>query len=290
MIFKTTNDSSTLSNQKIVSIFRARKIAQEEVTASLKKQAAQLEIDKQELSLLEQKIKNGISYEQAYAESIHKSSLAAKEHAITTKGAAGTTDIFVDKQKSAQVAMETTATSSKVATAGVKALKLALNAFTGIIIGVVIDKIVEGFQYIMESSERAKEKLENIKTAMSENKSSYENNRKTLEDLRNEYDNLTEKANELDGVQNLANEEYKRYTEITLQILGITPQLITGWDDEGNAISNKNGLLQKSIDLLDEEYEKSIRNNTTRSKYEKITGRDVFANPDSENESVSSFA
>ncbi len=74
---------------------------------------------------------------------------------------------------------------------------------------------------------------------MSENKSSYESNKKTLEGLRSEYDSLSEKANKLGGVQNLANEEYERYTEITSQILGITPKLITGWDDEGTAISNK---------------------------------------------------
>ena len=91
-----------------------------------------------------------------------------------------------------------------------------------------------------------------------------------LEGLKDEYNSLTDKADKLGGVQNLTNEEYKRYTEIMSQILGITPKLITGWDNEGNAISNKNGLLQQSIDLLDEEYEKSVRNNTTKKKNEEV--------------------
>lgn len=266
MIFKTIDDNSTLSGQKIVSVFESRRIAQEKVTASLKKHAAQLEIDKAALTSLEQKVANGTSYEDAYAQSMKRASAAAKEHAVATKGVAGTTDIFVSKQKSAQAAMEATATSSKVATIGVKALKLAFNMFSGIVISFAISKIIEGFQYLAESAERAKEKLENIRTDLSENSSSYESNRKTLEGLRNEYDELINKADKLGGVQNLTNDEYKRYQEIVSQILGITPKLITGWDDEGNAISNKNGLLQQSIDLLDEEYEKSIRNNTTKSK------------------------
>lgn len=271
MIFKTIDDDSTLSGQRIVSTFEARKIAQDKLTASLKEQAAQLEVDRQELSLLEEKVKSGMTYEQAYAESIRKASVAAKEHAVSTKGVSGATDTFVAKQKKAQAELEATATSSKVAAVGVKALKLAFNLFSGLVISFAILKIIEGFQYLSESAERAKEKLENIRTDLTDNQSSYESNRKTLEGLRDEYDSLTKKADELGGVQNLTNEEYQRYTEIMSQILGITPKLITGWDDEGNAISNKNGLLQQSIDLLDEEYEKSLRNNTTKKKNEEVS-------------------
>lgn len=41
-----------------------------------------MEIDRQELSLLEQKVKSGMTYEQAYAESTKKASAVAKEHAV----------------------------------------------------------------------------------------------------------------------------------------------------------------------------------------------------------------
>ena len=222
------------------------------------------------MTSLEQKVASGTTYEEAYVQSMKRASAAAKEHAVATKGVAGTTDTFVAKQKSAQAAMETTATSSKVAAVGVKALKLAFNTFSGLVISFAISKIIEGIQYLGESAERAKEKLEDIRTDLNDNQSSYESNRKTLEGLKDEYNSLTDKADKLGGVQNLTNEEYKRYTEIMSQILGITPKLITGWDNEGNAISNKNGLLQQSIDLLDKEYEKSVRNNTTKKKNEEV--------------------
>lgn len=203
MIFKTIDDDSTLSGQKIVSTFKARKIAQDQAAASLKEQTRQLEIDRRELSLLEEKIKNGMTYEQAYSESIKKASTAAKEHAVSTKGVAGATDTFIEKQKEAQVELKTTATSSKVAAVGVKALKLAFNMFSGLVISFAISKIIEGFQYLSESAERAKEKLENIRTDLTDNQSSYESNRKTLEGLKDEYNSLTDKADKLGGVQNL---------------------------------------------------------------------------------------
>lgn len=270
MIFKTIQDETTLSGQKIISVLKARKIAQEEVNASIQRHIAQLNLDKAALTQLEKKVASGISYEKAYAQSMTKASVAAKEYALQTRGAAGTTDTFVAKQKTAQTQLEGTAISSKLASVGIKALSTAFNMFAGMAIMLGITKIIEGFNYLSQSAERAKEKLSEIQTKLSDNSSSYETNRKTLVGLQEEYDALTKKAETLGGVQNLANDEYERYKEITSQILGITPKLTTGWNDEGVAISNKNNLLQRSIDLLDEEYEKSLRNNTTKSKNQDV--------------------
>ena len=269
-IFKTIDDETTLSGQRIVSALQARRIAQEEVNLSIQKHIAQLELDKTALTQLEQKIASGISYEEAYAQSMTKASVAAKEHAIQTKGLSGTTDTFVAKQKVVQTELEATATSSRLASVGVKALSTAFNMFAGMAIMWGITKIIEGFEYLSESAERAKEKLSEIQTELNDNNSTYQNNRSTLVGLKEEYDSLIKKAEALGGAQNLANDEYERYQAITSQILGITPKLTTGWNKEGEAISNKNNLLQASIDLLDEEYEKSLRNNTTKSKNEDV--------------------
>ena len=270
MIFKTIEDDSTLSGKRIISSLQARKIAQEEVNLSIQKHIAQLELDKVALTQLEQKIASGISYEEAYAQSMTKASVAAKEHAIQTKGLLGTTDTFIAKQKVVQTELKATFTASKLASAGVKALSTAFNMFSGMAIMWGITKIVEGFEYLSKSAERAKEKLAEIQTELSDNNTTYQSNRNTLIGLKDEYDTLTKKAKSLGGAQNLANDEYERYQSITSQILGITPKLTSGWDDEGKAISNKNNLIQASIDLLDEEYEKSLRNNTTKSKNEDV--------------------
>ena len=214
-----------------------------------------------------------------------KASVAAKEHAIQTKGLSGTTDTFVAKQKVVQTELEATATSSRLASVGVKALSTAFNMFAGMAIMWGITKIIEGFEYLSESAERAKEKLSEIQTELNDNNSTYQSNRSTLVGLKEEYDALTKKAEALGGAQNLANDEYERYQAITSQILGITPKLTTGWNEEGEAISNKNNLLQSSIDLLDEEYEKSLRNNTTKSKNEDVASG-VIAKLDEFNNSV----
>ncbi len=270
MIFKTIKDETTLSGQRIISTLQARKIAQKEVNDSIQKHILQLELDKTALINLENKIASGMSYAKAYTQTMTQASITAKEYALQTKGLSGTTDTFVAKQKLVQSELESTAKSTKLASVGVKVLSSTFNIFTGIAITWGITKIIEGFNYLSQSSERAKDRLFKLQTQLSDNNSSYENNRKTLVGLREEYDFLTKKSESLGGIQNLPDKEYQKYQEIMSQILDITPKLITGWNNEGAAISNKNNLLQHSIELLDEEYEKSLRNNTTKFKNQEV--------------------
>ena len=214
--------------------------------------------------------KNGTVSSADFTRIMGKASTQAQEYSKNIKEGTGSAQIYADKQKTLQQSIQNTATSSRLASVGVKALSTAFNMFAGMAIMWGITKIIEGFEYLSESAERAKEKLSEIQTELNDNNSTYQNNRSTLVGLKEEYDSLIKKAEALGGAQNLANDEYERYQAITSQILGITPKLTTGWNEEGEAISNKNNLLQASIDLLDEEYEKSLRNNTTKSKNEDV--------------------
>lgn len=211
-----------------------------------------------------------MSYEDAYAKLIQNASDAAKEHAGETKGAAGSTDLFVAKQKKELKALKAEEAAMKSSTTAAKAFAIAKNALVSFGIGVAISLITKGIEYLTTASERAIEKTKELQEEISKISSDYESNRKTLEGLREEYDALTNKIGINGAEASLTADEYERYKDITSEILGITPQLITGWDDEGRAISNKNGLLQQSINLLDEEYQKSLRNSTTKAKNEEL--------------------
>lgn len=110
MIFRTIG---TGDDTQVVNLLKAKKIAQDELNASLAEQASILETDTLELRKLETAVANGATYEEAFASSIKNASTAAKEHAIQTKGASGSTDVFVSKQRSAQASLRATATASK---------------------------------------------------------------------------------------------------------------------------------------------------------------------------------
>ena len=75
----------------------------------------------------------------------------------------------------------------------------------------------------------------------------------SIESLKEEYNELSRGVDENGNNIALTSEEYARYCSIVEQILGYTPQLIKGYDSEGNAILNRNTLLSDSIELLKEQ-------------------------------------
>lgn len=270
-IFKTIDDETSLSGddetslsgQKIVSVLQARKIAQ-------KQAIKQTNLDIQCLKNYEAACKNGTVTSEDFTRIMGKASSQAQDYSKNIKDGTGSAQVYADKQKTLQQSIKNTGTASQVAAIGVKALSIAGNMLAGIAISFAISKVIEGIEYLATVSERAIEKTKELQEEISQISSDYQSERQTLEGLKDEYDSLTAKIGENGAEAALSADEYERYRDITSEILGITPKLITGWDDEGRAISNKNGLLQQSIDLLDEEYQKKLRNSTTKSKNEEI--------------------
>ncbi len=263
MIFKPITDETTLSGQRIVGALQARKIAQEQAIK-------QTNIDIQCLRNYENACKNGTVSSDDFTRIMDKASTQAQAYSKNIKEGTGSAQIYADKQKALQHSIKNTGIASKVAAVGVKTLSVAGNMLASMAITFVFSKIIEGINYLATASKRAIEKTKELQQEISQISSDYQSERQTLEGLRKEYDALTSKIGENGAEASLSADEYERYRDITSEILGITPKLITGWDEEGRAISNKNGLLQQSIDLLNEEYQKSLRNSTTKSKNEEI--------------------
>lgn len=275
-IFKTIDDETTLSGQRIVSALQARKIAQEQAIK-------QMNLDIQCLKNYENACKNGTVSSDDFTRIMGKASTQAQEYSKNIKEGTGSAQIYADKQKTLQQSIQNTGTASRVAAVGVKALSIAGNMLAGMAIAFTISKVIEGIEYLATASERAIEKTKELQQEISQISSDYQSERQTLEGLRGEYDALTSKIGENGAEASLSADEYERYRDITSEILGITPKLITGWDEEGRAISNKNNLLQMSIDLLDEEYQKSLRNSTTKSKNEEIAAGIIEQKKDFDN-------
>lgn len=242
-IFKTIDDETSLSGQKIVSVLQARKIAQEQAIK-------QTNLDIQCLRNYEAACKNGTVTSEDFTRIMGKASSQAQDYSKNIKDGTGSAQVYADKQKTLQQSIKNTGTASQVAAIGIKALSIAGNMLAGMAISFAISKVIEGIEYLATASERAIEKTKELQEEISQISSDYQSERQTLEGLREEYDSLTAKIGENGAEASLSADEYERYRDITSEILGITPKLITGWDDEGRAISNKNGLLQQSIDLL----------------------------------------
>lgn len=149
--------------------------------------------------------------------------------------------------------------SGAVATAkvAVKGLGAALksNPYLLIIAGIAtaITALVRYKEAAEEAKEAAKEAANEIKTAFSNDLSNISGNLNTLKGLESEFEELSKGVDDYGNNISLTADEYKRYKEIVQTVLGISPELVAGYDDEGNAIANKNGLLAQSIALMEEE-------------------------------------
>lgn len=186
MMFKTIDNNGDI---KVVTAMKARKIAQDQLTASIARQELQLIADEKALTRLEAKVASGIPLEQAMATEMNGASIAAKNHAIQTQGLNGTTDAFVAKQKAAQAQLKATANDSKKLITTLKSV--AANIGVMIAFTVAIKAIEYAWDKANTTVEEVQGKIDDLSSSIS-----------TLED---EYKSLKET-----GSENLTDAEQTR--------------------------------------------------------------------------------
>lgn len=116
-------------------------------------------------------------------------------------------------------------------------------------VSTAISKIVEviGNAYVSSA-----EKIERMETAVSnynEALSQSKENIQTVSGLSDEFKKLAEGVNSAGENIGLTTDEYDRYHEIVDQIVDLYPELVRGYDEEGNAIVNRNSLIEDAISL-----------------------------------------
>ena len=114
----------------------------------------------------EQAISEGNVTTELFEEIMDKASTSAKEYAIETKGAAGSTEVFAEKQQQAQDELKATATASKGATIAMQALATVGNMFLGWAISEVISLASKAISDYINRLEISKEKLANTESEL----------------------------------------------------------------------------------------------------------------------------
>ena len=104
-----------------------------------------------------------------------------------------------------------------------------------------------------KSNEELIQQADEIKNTYKQESNTIQDNISTLQGLEDEFNKLSKGVDDYGNNISLATDDYKRYQEIVATITGMSPSLIAGYDAEGNALANKNGLLQQSIKLMQQE-------------------------------------
>lgn len=98
-----------------------------------------------------------------------------------------------------------------------------------------------------EAAQAALETSQELYKSYTENVESYNKNISTLESLEEEYSVLSERIRENGDASSLTEEDYKRYLEIVQQIANISPDLVSAYNDEGDAIDVVSDALDIAI-------------------------------------------
>lgn len=171
---------------------------------------------------------------------------------------AGAYDDYAAAANQTGIQIQGVGIKSAAAAIGVKALNAALSWGIGLLIGLAIEGITNGIDYLIHRTEKLKEEVADL---TKEYKTSKEEFTKNLKDLTEPsdttlYTDLTDEFKQLaQGVDNLGNnvglaaDEYNRYKTICEKIVGIQPSIAGGYDSATEAIGNNVSILEKLIEL-----------------------------------------
>lgn len=138
---------------------------------------------------------------------------------------------------------------------------------------------------LKKSNEELIQQAAELKNAYKEESDVIQGNISTLQGLEEEFNKLSRGVDDYGNNISLATDDYERYREIIETIVGISPDLISGYDKEGNALVNKNGLIQKSIDLMQEEQRLKAKEYLSNDNIKTIT-KGAFAELDENTKNI----
>jgi hypothetical protein len=201
-----------------------------------------------EFQVVAKETKNPI---QAMAQTLSGASQTARDYAKNLVGtnATGSVEQYATAQVAASKAITKVGTSSKLAAVGVGILNTALNAGIWIAVSYGISLAIKGIENWVNAQQNAIDAAEELNNTYKTNIETSSSNISTLEGLEEKFDTLSKGVDKYGNNVALSADEYKEYKSIVEQVVGISPTLQTGYNKEGEAIANNNGLIQKAIDL-----------------------------------------
>ena len=241
-IFKTISDGS------IVTSLQARAIAQQEATLSLESDIAALMEYETVCST------GAIPTTAEFNVIFQNASASAREYAIQMRGAAGSTETYRLQQMETNTVLQSTGVASRAASIGVKALNMAFNIGILLLVSEGLKLIVKGIDDIVHHSEKLIEKGKDAKSAITNIESDFKNLSSNTNDLKERFVELSKEVDNLGNVnQNrgeLSVEDYEEFLDISNQLAELFPDLVSSWDENGNAILKLSGNVDKVNESL----------------------------------------
>ena len=145
-------------------------------------------------------------------------------------------------------------------TIGLKAATMALNAVVSLGITAIISlgvygisKLISWIGDLIVTEKELKEKTDEVILSYKQAKSEIQDTGKQLEDLTKKYKDLSKGVDNLNNNVSLSSDKYSEYLDICNSIGDMFPNLVQGYDEQGNAILR----CKDNVELLIEAYKEA---------------------------------
>lgn len=128
-----------------------------------------------------------------------------------------------------------------------------INVGIGMLVGLIVNKVFELIDNVIHRAERAREQFNDMVDTFNQKMTTSNDNIVFLSSIQSEYEQLANKTNR-------TNEEQQRFNQLTNEIAQRMPELISGYDEYGNAILKVGNNLGVVIEQLRESQKVEAQN------------------------------
>ena len=178
--------------------------------------------------------------------------------AATANGAKAATDAAAAATKAAS-GIKILGVSLKAGSTAFKLFNAVATIGISLMVGAVISKLISLADKTHETSDEIIQKARDIKNEYESTAEGIDKSLKTIQGFESEFTRLSKCVDEHGNNISLTTEDYERYREMVASIVDMVPDVVKGYDAEGQAIINKNELIQESIDLLRRERQEAAQ-------------------------------
>lgn len=136
---------------------------------------------------------------------------------------------------------------------------MAVSMVAAVAIQTILTGLMSAIDKTVMSAQEAAEITQNALSNYDSAKSSIEGNITSVENLKDRFAELSKGVTDNGKNISLAADEYQEYQDIVSQLVGINPSLVNGYNDEQQAILDKNSAIEETIALLEKQQRQEAR-------------------------------
>lgn len=137
---------------------------------------------------------------------------------------------------------------------------MAVSMAAAMVIQAVLNGIATFIDKIHMSAKEASEITETVLSNYSQATSEIDNNLSSVENMRERFEELSKGVSNSGENISLTTEQFQEYNDIVSQLVAINPALVQGYNDENQAIIDRNNSIERTIELLKQQRVEEAKN------------------------------